>query len=142
MIGVLSVGGAAELPSVPASAHPFSLFPIYSDAAPHRTNYVPSGYMGDSDLALSGGNVATPHGKRPCLRVNYKASGPKGWAGVYWQKPANNWGDKSGRAGYDLRGATKLTFWARGEKGGERVHEFRMGGIVGLYPDSDVANVT
>jgi len=68
-----------------SAAHPFGLFPIYTDRAPHRTNYVPSGYMGDNDLALSGANVPTPHGKGPCLRVNYKASGPKGWAGVYWQ---------------------------------------------------------
>jgi outer membrane protein OmpA-like peptidoglycan-associated protein len=98
--------------------------------------------MGDSDLTLSGAYAKTPHGEGPCLRVNYKATGPKGWAGIYWQDPANNWGDVPGRAGYDLRGATRLTFWARGESGGERVHEFRVGGIVGQYPDSDVATLS
>ncbi|MEK6733085.1 MAG: hypothetical protein AABY55_05600, partial [Candidatus Omnitrophota bacterium] len=60
-------------------------------------------------------------------------------AGMYWQSPANNWGDKKG--GFDLTGATKLTFWARGAKGGERVEEFKLGGITGLYPDSDIAGI-
>ncbi len=39
-------------------------------------------------------------------------------------------------------GATRLTFWGRGENGGERVHEFRIGGIIGQYPDSDVATLS
>src|SRR5437016_5144011 len=115
---------AAPTPTTSASAHPFTFFPIYTDAAPRRTNYVPSGYMGDSDLSLSGAYIPTPHGKGPCLRVIYKASGPKAWAGVYWQSPANNWGDRPGRAGYDLRGASKLTFWATGVKAGQRTHAF------------------
>jgi outer membrane protein OmpA-like peptidoglycan-associated protein len=98
--------------------------------------------MGDSDLSMSGAYTPTPHGNGPCLRVTYKAAGPKGWAGISWQDPAYNWGEVPGRAGYDLRGATRLTFWAKGETGGERVHEFRVGGIVGQYPDSDVATLS
>jgi outer membrane protein OmpA-like peptidoglycan-associated protein len=120
----------------------FKAFPVYTDRSPRHTHYAPSGYMGDSDLTMSGSYTETPHGQGPCLRVAYKGSGPKGWAGIYWQDPANNWGDVPGRAGFDLRGATKLTFWARGENGGEKVHEFRIGGIVGQYPDSDVASMT
>ncbi len=121
---------------------PFRSFPLYTDRVPRHTHYAPSGYMGDSDLTMSGAYTATPDGQGPCLRVTYKANGLKGWAGIYWQDPANNWGEIPGRAGFDLRGATKLTFWARGENGGEKVHEFRMGGIVGQYPDSDVASIT
>ncbi len=124
-----------------STPHPFKMFAVYTDQAPHRTHYAPSGYMGDSDLTLSGAYTPTPRGNGTCLRVNYKASGPKGWVGIYWQDPANNWGDVPGRAGYDLRGATRLTFWARGENGGERVHEFRVGGIVGQHSDSDVATL-
>lgn len=126
---------AASLPS-------FKAFAIYTDRAPRHTHYAPSGYMGDSDLTMSGAYTATPGAQGPCLKINYKASGPKGWAGIYWQDPANNWGDVPGRAGFDLRGATKLTFWAKGENGGEKVHEFRVGGIIGQYPDSDVASIT
>lgn len=125
-----------------ASAHPFKVFSIYTEKGARHSHYAPSGYMGDSDLTMSGAYTKTPRGDGPCLRVNYRATGPKGWAGIYWQDPANNWGDVPGRAGYDLRGATRLTFWARGENGGERVHEFRMGGIVGPYPDSDVATLS
>ena len=121
--------------------HAFKAFPVYTDKAARHTHYAPSGYMGDSDLTLSGAYTKTLRGEGTCLRVNYKANGPKGWVGIYWQDPANNWGDIPGRAGYDLRGATRLTFWARGESGGERVHEFRVGGIVGQYPDSDVATL-
>ena len=68
------------------------MFAIYTDQAPHRTHYVPSGYMGDSDLAMSGAYVDTPNGKGPCLRVVYRGTGNKGWSGLYWQDPANNWG--------------------------------------------------
>jgi len=114
---------------------------VYTEKGGRRSHFAPSGYMGDSDLAMSGAYLETPHGHGPCLRVIYKASGVKGWTGLYWQNPPNNWGDVPGRAGYDLRGATRLTFWARGENGGERVHEFRVGGIVGQYPDSDVASI-
>jgi len=117
----------------------FKVFSVYTERGGRHAHFAPSGYMGDSDLTMSGAYLDTPHGHGPCLRVTYKASGPKGWAGVYWQDPPNNWGDVPGQAGYDLRGATRLTFWAKGEHGGERVHEFRVGGIVGPYPDSDIA---
>lgn len=62
------------------------------------------------------------------------------WAGVYWQNPVNNWGSAQ-NAGYDLSGATKLTFWARGQNGGERIQEFKIGGIMGEYSDSDTAGI-
>jgi hypothetical protein len=42
------------------------------------------------------------------------------------KEPQQNWGDYP-NAGFNLTGATKLTFFARGEKGGEQV-EFFVGG--------------
>ena len=44
---------------------------------------------------------------------------------------------------YNLTGATKLVFWAKGEMGGERIEEFRVGGIgtSSMYPDSDSASI-
>jgi outer membrane protein OmpA-like peptidoglycan-associated protein len=96
--------------------------------------------MGDlGSLSLSGAYVPTHDTNGTPLRAVYKPKGPKGWAGVYWQQPANNWGDRAGQTGYDLTGARKLTFWMRGEHGGEKIREVRVGGIVGRYPDSDVA---
>ena len=41
----------------------------------------------------------------------------------------------------DLSKANQLTFWARGEKGGERIEEFKVGGIMGEFSDSDTAGI-
>ena len=49
-------------------------------------------------------------------------------------QPGDNWGTYP-NAGINLSGATVLTFWARGEKGNERV-EFFAFGMSGAYPDS------
>lgn len=46
--------------------------------------------------------------------------------------PQPNWGNCPD-AGVNLEGATKLTFWAKGDKGGERVEFFALG--VGWDPD-------
>lgn len=51
-----------------------------------------------------------------------------------WQSPANDSGDKPG--GKNLMGASKLTFWARGEKGREAV-SFLCGIIKSDKPFSD-----
>ena len=59
------------------------------------------------------------------------------WSGIYWLNPANNWGKQKG--GFNLHGSQKLTFWAKGEKGGQRIEEFKVGGITGDFPDSDSA---
>ncbi len=136
------VSTPAVMPSSSAvQARPFKPFAVYTEKGSRLGHYSPTGYMGDSDLSMSGAYVKTPHGEGPALRIHYSAHGPKGWSGISWQDPPNNWAEVAGRAGYDLRGATRLTFWARGEKGGERVQEFRVGGIVGKYPDSDTAHL-
>ncbi len=87
--------------------------------------FIPSGYMGgvDNGSALEVDDCWTenPHTGGSCIKVVYPE---KGWAGVAWQNPANNWGDDEG--GVDLRGAKQLSFWVRGDKGGEMV-EFKMG---------------
>ena len=97
--------------------------------------------MGDtSDLRIIYACKNNPQQGQTCIKIIYTADviQGSGWACVYWQNPANNWGTQP-NAGYDLSGATKLGFWARGEKGGEIV-EFKMGGIVGEYGDSDSAS--
>jgi len=120
----------------------FKPFPVYTDGRSPDNHYIPSGYMGDySDITMDTSSFDNPHSGTTCIKIVYTNDSSQGarWAGVYWQNPANNWGDRQG--GFDLTGATKLTFWARGEKGGERIEEFKMGGITGLYPDSDVAGI-
>lgn len=98
--------------------------------------YYPSGWMGDwGDITLDDSCTDNPHSDPICIKITYSAarSQGKGWVGIYWQHPDNNWGDKIG--GYDLTGATKLTFWAKGEKGEEKA-EFKVGGITGKYSDT------
>lgn len=120
----------------------FRLFPIYSDDNSPDNHYFPSGWMGDfSDVSINSAYLDNPHSGTTSMRIRYtnKASQGARWAGVYWQNPANNWGNRAG--GYDLTGAEKLTFWVRGDKGGERIEEFKMGGINGEYSDTDIAGI-
>ncbi len=81
------------------------------------TPYVPSGYMGNTGAIKMSESTVNPHSGKTALKVEYTAN--DNWAGVVWQSPANDWGDAPG--GWNLTGAKKLTFWARGEKGGEGV---------------------
>ena len=76
-----------------------------------------------------------------CIRTEYVNKSGTRWAGIYWQNPPNNWGTVP-NAGFDLRGAKKVTFWAKGERGGEIINEFKTGGISsGDHIDSDSASV-
>ncbi len=90
---------------------------VYGEAGDPAT-YIPAGWMGDTkSIQLDPENATQPHTGRACLRCEFSAA--KGWGGVVWQNPANDWGSQGG--GYDLTGAKRLTFWARGEQGGEVV---------------------
>ncbi len=108
-------------------------FDVYTDQDAGGNHFIPSGWMGDwQDIGYNGNfcddGTITPYQGRSCTQITYSAAGEQenGWAGIYWQHPENNWGDN--KAGYDLTGATKLTFFARGQQGGE-LAEFKMGGI-------------
>ena len=112
-------------------------FVVYTDKAARENHYIPSGWMGDyGDIKLNDQSTDNPHSGKTSMQFAYsgKKSQGQGWAGVWWQNPANNWGSKKG--GFDLTGMTKLTFWARGAKGGEAIQKFMMGGIKGTYADS------
>jgi len=125
--------------SLPVAAQTFPFY-VYMDANSPTNHFVPSGWMGDfGDLQLKVDHAENCKAGGTCIQIIYSAKKTQGadWAGIYWQDPANNWGDRDG--GFDLTGASKLTFWARGEKGGEKIDEFRSGGIPGEYFDSDVA---
>jgi hypothetical protein len=91
--------------------------------------YIPSGWEGDmSGLTMPNdptcsGNRSSPSALGNCHPVTYQplaaGVGVQGWAGVLWQHPLNNWGTA---AGYAIpAGATKVSFWARGQLGGEIV---------------------
>ena len=91
--------------------------------------FYPSGWMGDGEkgeayIQLNDQWKENSHSAPTCIRITYHPN-KKGWAGIYWQYPDGNWGDSPGRR---INGAKRLTFWARGEKGGELV-TFKAGGI-------------
>ena len=120
----------------------FKKFYVYGDAGYFKNHYIPSGWMGDyGDIGYADTWAVTPQSRRTCIRITYSAVRKQGagWAGIYWQDPANNWGNVKG--GFDLTGAKKITFWARGDKGGEVVTEFKMGGIAGEFADSASASI-
>ncbi|MCG2714589.1 MAG: hypothetical protein L6308_07115, partial [Candidatus Omnitrophica bacterium] len=112
-------------------------FVVYLDKNAKDNHYIPSGWMGDyGDIKMNDQSADNPHSGTTSIQFVYSAkkSQTQGWGGVYWQNPANNWGNKKG--GFDLTGMTKLTFWARGAKGGEVIQKIMVGGIKGTYPDS------
>lgn len=115
------------------------VFYVYSNKSDLSTNhFVPSGWMGDyGDLKINDADSENPVDGRTNIKWTYSAQATQGanWAGVYWQTPPNNWGEKPG--GYDLSGFKRLTFWAKGAQGGEKIAEFKVGGITGEHGDSD-----
>ena len=125
--------------SQPAAAPGHDSLIVY-DTWPAPTDYVASGFMGDTnaisfdDCAEGGrGDNTGPATVDHAIHITYKpAFGGQGWAGIYWQHPANNWGNQPG---LDLRGLTALTFYARGEHGGEKL-TFVTGGITGPHGDT------
>jgi hypothetical protein len=120
----------------------FKKFYVYADQGYFKNHYIPSGWMGDyGDMKFSDSWKFDPQSRRTCIRIIYNAQKKQGagWAGIYWQDPANNWGSLKG--GFDLTGAQKLTFWTRGDKGGEVISEFKAGGIQGEYSDSTSVSI-
>lgn len=98
--------------------------------------------MGDyGDMKCDEGWTKDACSRKTCIRIGYSAKKAQGagWAGMYWQEPANNWGNVPG--GFDLTGAKRLTFWVKGEKGGEVIAEFKIGGIQGEFSDSTSVSI-
>ena len=97
--------------------------------------YIPSGWTGNhSAIVFTPDWKENPHAGKTCLKIEYRSRSD--WAGIIWQSPANDWGDKPG--GHNLTGAGKLMFWVRGEVGGEKV-DFSFGGIRSDKPFYDTA---
>ncbi|MDR2426613.1 MAG: hypothetical protein LBD46_05485 [Endomicrobium sp.] len=120
----------------------FKPFAVYVENASKENHYAPSGWMGDyGDIKINLANTEKPRSGNTCIKITYsgKMTQGAGWAGIYWQHPANNWGEKKG--GYNLTGAKKLTFWARGAVGDEKIAEFKVGGITGEFADSDSMSI-
>lgn len=111
---------------------------VYSEGGGQQP-WSPSGYMPEHNSISMDLNCTTrPHSGKTCLKVSYSSGGD--WSGVTWQDPANDWENNS-PGGYDLHGANELTFWTRGEKGGEKVKISMGGPLTGTYPNTASAEL-
>ncbi|MBC7821342.1 MAG: hypothetical protein IAG10_31020, partial [Planctomycetaceae bacterium] len=108
---------------------------VYDDHESGGERFIPSGWMkgpgvvnepeaikkfwekAGQELSLTH-PPESPHSGSTCFKINWKPGTEDEWMGVYWQNPEDNWGEYPG---LDLQGASSLTFWARGETGGEVV---------------------
>lgn len=118
----------------------FVPFYVYDDFGSKNNHYIPTGWMGDvADLKMEMFCTTVKYRGNYSIKMVYSPAQKaiKQWVGVYWQNPANNWGDKKG--GYNLTGAKKIVFFAKGERGNEVLSEVKIGGISGVFADTDVA---
>lgn len=101
--------------------------------------FIPSGWMGNAKaIGMEEDCTTNPHSGKHCLKVSFNQTGD--WGSVVWQHPANDWGDQPG--GYDVSTAESLSFWARGEAGGEKViFGYGLLGIDKKYHDSSKAEL-
>ena len=98
-------------------------FVLYDDGGRDKPPYVPTGWMGNAKaMKLNEACETKPHSGQTCLKFDFNAN--DNWGGIVWQSPPSDWGDKPG--GWNITGAKRLSFWARGEKGGE-VAGFQLG---------------
>jgi hypothetical protein len=113
-------------------------FDVYTDLSAAGNHFVTLGRMsseGDEDkVDIDPGYTVNPHSGCTCIKNQFTANSDN-WGGWYFMngvlegdevKPKPNWGDYC-NAGIDLTGVKKLTFWAKGEKGGEWVEFFAFG---------------
>ena len=106
---------------------------VYTDSDAPGNHFLSRGMMsspGDeaSILEMNEKCTVSPRSGIDCIEAGFKSTGSN-YNGWYFlngtltgseTQPDPNWGDTA-NAGVDLTGATKLTFWARGKVGGERV---------------------
>lgn len=128
------------LPLLPAMSHRVYLptilggtastsrvFTVYTDWPEEPEHFVPSGWMGDwQNINVYACDRSNPHSGEMAFRFAFSNMGPLGWGGIYWQYPENNWGNDP--RGIDLRGASRVTFWARSDTPNAQV-QFLVGGI-------------
>ena len=109
---------------------------IYYDRGSRLNHKVPGGWMGDyRDINLDDKCEDNPQNGKTCMQWSYSTQGKEGWGGVCWQTPMG-WYHESREGRLDLRKAKRLTLWARGETGEEKI-KIQIGGMGVEFPDSD-----
>ncbi len=133
-------------------------FDVYTDVGAGGNHFVHLAKVEpDATVTVNGSFTGIVHSGATAIQNTFTPSRPDSWGGYYFQNgvllpgdtvPQDNWGEYPD-AGYDLSGATRLTFWAKGATGGEQVEFFAFGvgrdsntgAPIAPYPDSE-AKVT
>ncbi len=122
------------------------VFYVYSDADSAGNHFVARGLMPDENAlifvpAMNEHYTKNCHYGDTCIQASFTGNDNR-WGGWYFMNgvlsgeetsPKLNWGEYPD-AGLNLVGAKQLTFWARGENGGERLQFFAFG--LGWNPNS------
>ena len=144
MINPAATQGSPGNPGVGIKVPAEKYFYVYSDVRAEGNHFAPSGFMGDfNNVKIKDYQQLGSHSGTTSIRFTYTPTGLSQdvqWSGVQWQNPEGNWGSKNG--GFDLTGAKRLTFWAKGKTGDEMIDKFQIGGVLdGNYPDSDSESI-
>jgi hypothetical protein len=117
-------------------------FDVYTDVGSGCNHFMVRARFNNSS-AIDDAYTGTVHSGATSISNTFYGTGST-WDGWSFQngvllsgsnQPLPNWGTYP-NAGYDLSGATALTFWARGDKGGERVEFFTFAINTGAYHNS------
>jgi hypothetical protein len=111
-------------------------FDVYTDLGAAGNHFSALGMIPDETAAVGMNQCCTetPLSGSTCIQCTFQSQ-VDNYGGYYFlngtltgsdTEPQANWGDQPD-AGFDLSGATVITFYARGENGGEKV-EFFVGG--------------
>jgi hypothetical protein len=125
-------------------------FDVYTDSSAAGNHFVLPAEMGN-DVEIDLNCPTNPYQGTTCIENKFTGTGTS-WGGWYLMngvlqgvetQPKPNWGIYP-NAGFNLTGATTLTFYAKGQNGGERVEFFAFGvgwnadtGLpIAAFPDS------
>ncbi|MGH9937007.1 MAG: hypothetical protein ACREAM_12220, partial [Blastocatellia bacterium] len=138
---------AASLEYLAAAMDQFhNRFPVYDDNSSAGNHFHALAKIPDENARVTnfGSHTGNPHSGATAIRCEFTPGGVN-FGGFYYHNgvlpsganaPIPNFGTAL-NAGINLTGATALTFWARGERGGETVEVF-MGGV-GRNPNTGAA---
>ena len=88
-------------------------------------HFAVSGYMGDAETPGNLYDYECDAGTNAAYCHRFAITqGLIGWTGVWWQSPADNWGETEGLGLPIAPGAQKVTFKAWSDEGGEKVDFF------------------
>ena len=124
-------------------------FPVYDDVSSAGNHFhAYAKLLGETaSVAINGSYTTNPHSGATAIQCQFLTGGSP-FGGYYFQNgiltgkdraPQLNFGTVPNAGITELVNATTLTFWARGEVGGEKI-DFFMGGVGRIAETGDVRN--